>query len=345
MTHNEHVLAQKSDDQLVEEIRACEATMRATLAKQARFIAEGERRGLHTRAGARSSSAWLRRLLNLQDRDARSRVLVAHKANASVGGSGERVPAELPATASALEEGSVSVAQARVIVDEMGRLPAWVSEQQRVDADVFLADQAKMLPPRELRVVATRVRHDLDPERESEERRQVEARRLRLATGSDGMTVLKGRLDRETGTRLRDALDRFAVDPDSAMHDIRSEPQRQADGLAQLVEFGLSEGGSRDTYFDSVASPSGDNAGASGQSGLGRACVRWPASHGDSARSGSSPGVWGASGVPVSPRPGALWDPLSRRSPLRRRPKPVRRAGSPGKHLVRSRWCGRPPLR
>jgi hypothetical protein len=210
MAHSEKLLSVMDDDHIVEQIRLCESEMRVLQAKQAHFIAESQRRGLHTRDGARSPSAWLRRLLNLQDRDAYSRVRVASKANPYIDSAGAVVFEELSATASALGTGELSIAHARVIVDEIDKLPEWASEQQCVDMDAFLAEQAKMLPPRELRVVAVRARHDIDPAvKESEELRQFEQRRLRITTGRDGMTILKGRLDKETGWKLREVLGRF----------------------------------------------------------------------------------------------------------------------------------------
>ena len=258
MARNENVLSIMADDRLVEEIRTCESEMRALQAKQARFIAESERRGLHTRDGARSPSAWLRRLLNLQDRDACSRVRVASRASPYIDSSGAVVFAELSATVSALGAGELSVAHARVIVDEIDKLPEWVDQRARDDMDAFLAEQAKMLPPRELRVVAVRARHDLDPAvKESEELRQVEQRRLRITTGRDGMTVLKGRLDKETGLKLREVLSRFAGGPDDVDREARSEPQRQADGLALLVDFGLNGEGPRDGSGAEQATPGG----------------------------------------------------------------------------------------
>ena len=325
MTQIEQDLTGKSDAQIIEEIRTCESAMRAMVAKQAKFIAESERRGLHSRDGARSPSAWLRRLLNLQDRDARSRVLVARKVNPDAYSSGELDPVELPATTSALSEGAVSVTQARVIVDEIGRLPAWVSERQRADTDAFLAEQAKILPPRELRVVAKQVHHDLDPGGAAdEEQRQVESRNLRLTAGRDGMTVLKGRLDRETGTKLRDALEIFSADRDSGAEEGRSEPQRRADAFAGLVAFGLGEEGGANGAVQSRAGATGKEC-RSGQ----RTCANRPSSHGTSAK-----------GYPFSA--GRLTEPKvprrfvnsprewAQRSPFRHRARQIRRAGPDG---------------
>ena len=324
MTHTELDLTEKSDAQIVEEIRTCESAMRAMVAKQAKFIAESERRGLHSRDGARSPSAWLRRLLNLQDRDARSRVLVARTVDPDARSSGELDPVELPATVSALNEGSVSVTQARVIVDEIGRLPAWLSDKQRADTDAFLADQAKILPPRELRVVAKQVHHDLDPGgTEDEEQRQVEARHLRLTAGRDGMTVLKGRLDRETGFKLRDALELFSVDHDSPAGEGRSEPQRQADAFADLVEFGLGEEGGANGAVGSRAGTT-EKEFRNGK----RTCANRPSSRGTAGTTGypCSAGRLTEPKVPrrfvTSPR---AW---AQRSPIRHRARQMRRAGS-----------------
>lgn len=329
MTNKDLPLYTMTDDHLVEEIRSCESTMRALQAKQARFIAESERRGLHTRDGARSPSAWLRRLLNLQDRDARSRVLVACKAIPYMDASGQLVFAELAATAAALSSGEVSVAHARVIVDEIDKLPEWVSEHQRAELDVLLADQAKMLPPRELRVVAVRARHDLDPAvKESEKRRQVEQRRLRITTGRDGMTVLKGRLDKETGWKLRDVLDWFAGDPDGLEWEARSEPQRQADGLAHLVEFGISGADARGEH--AAVRTKSDDGGHDEEEERISGCSPGVPSSSRALESKGMRKLQRANGTPI-------------RLPLRQRARPTSRSEMPGS-LIHSRWflCRRP---
>lgn len=332
MNHDEAPLSTMTDDHLVAEIRQCESTMRALQAKQAKFVAESERRGLHTRDGSRSPSAWLRRLLNLQDRDARSRVLVACKLVPYADSSGQLAFAELSATASALGAGEVSVAHARVIVDEIDKLPEWVSEQQRADMDVFLAGQAKMLPPRELRVVAVRARHDLDPAvKESEEQRQIERRRLRLSTGRDGMTILKGRLDKETGWKLREVLDRFTAEPGDAEGEVRNEPHRRADGLAQLVDFGLNGARAHDGHAP-VGTKAEDGDGGGKETRRQQACGRSP----------SIPAPPGAPKSGAVRRPSRA-DEAPGRSSLHHRIRRVARSRRSGS-LARSAWftCRRP---
>ncbi|MBB5158475.1 hypothetical protein BJ970_006074 [Saccharopolyspora phatthalungensis] len=94
-----------SDAELIARIQRCEQTMRVAMMEQLQVIAEADRRGLHADRGARSMQVWLRELLNIDHRDAKTRVKVAHNVEDRASLYGETMPAELPETAAALSEG------------------------------------------------------------------------------------------------------------------------------------------------------------------------------------------------------------------------------------------------
>jgi hypothetical protein len=209
--------ARCSDAEVVECLRDREAVIRRVLAEQLAYVAEAERRGLYADSGARSARVWLRRLLNLSEEDAKRRVEVACAVEDRVALDGSPLPAELPATAEVLRDGEISLAHARAIHDGMGKLPSWASAQERADAEELLAREAWTFSPKQVRALAERVRYLMDQDGAlADEDRQVQRRELHFGVGRDGMTVLKGRLDRETGAKPRAALESLARAPSGA---------------------------------------------------------------------------------------------------------------------------------
>lgn len=228
-----------SDAELVADIRECEGISRHVLVRQLESIAEAERRGLSARCGARTTSTWLRDLLNLAESDAKSRVLVAQQAAPGGEGRPEAASApDLPATAEVLRTGETSVAHGRVIVEAMRKLPPSTGSDQRETAEAMLAEQSRTLSPRQLRKLAEELRCELDQEGAAwTEQYQLEHRALHVGTGWDGMTVLNGRLDRETGARLRAVLEPLAAPhpEEDGTRDPRSAARRNADALESLL--------------------------------------------------------------------------------------------------------------
>ncbi|MBQ6642006.1 MAG: DUF222 domain-containing protein [Saccharopolyspora sp.] len=241
--------AARSDEELVAGIADCESVIRAALVWQAEQIAESEQRGLHTAAGTRSMPVWLREMLNIHAGDATSRVVVARAVTDRTEPGGLQQAPSLPATAGVLRAREMSLAHAKVIVDGIAALPPWTSAERRAEAEELLADEAKKLSPRELEVLARRIRYLLDQDGAlREEQNQIERRELQLTTGRDGMTVLKGRLDRETGAKLRAALEPLTGPraqntgeraQNTGERDMRSASKRRADAFAELLETSL----------------------------------------------------------------------------------------------------------
>jgi hypothetical protein len=78
-----------------------------------------------------------------------------------------------------------------------------------------------------------------------DEQRQCEDRELYYAVARDGMTVVEARLDRETGAKLRAALEPLAAPrPErDGRKDPRTAGQRHADALAAALEIALGSDG------------------------------------------------------------------------------------------------------
>ncbi|MFD0920444.1 HNH endonuclease signature motif containing protein [Saccharopolyspora rosea] len=228
-----------SSPRLVAEIQETERVLRAALARQLALLAEVERRGVPREAGARSTESWLRALLNIDHQEASSRVRVARRVEERVDPSGAPLPADLPATAHALRAGEISLAHARVVVDGMRKLPSWCDARSREEIERVLAGQAHALSPRELARLAERIRYLHDEEGAlADEDYQVEARELHHSVGADGMTVIRARLDRESGAKFRAVFEPLAAPrpQEDGAPDPRTAAKRNADAFAGVLD-------------------------------------------------------------------------------------------------------------
>ncbi|MFR9731968.1 DUF222 domain-containing protein [Saccharopolyspora sp. MS10] len=237
--------AERSDTELTAGIKDTEAVLRAALAWQAELITEAERRGLPGRDGARTTQTWLRESLNLAHGDAKTRVVVAQAVSERTEPDGTVQPPAQPTTADGLREGRMTFAHARAITDGLAALPPWAGAEKRAGLEQLLARQAEVLSPRELDLLAQSLRYALDQDGAlRDEQQQIERRTLHLSDGRDGMTVLNGRLDRETGAKLRAALEPLTRPraADAGGRDPRPWARRNADAFADLLDIALSSG-------------------------------------------------------------------------------------------------------
>lgn len=235
-------LASCSDDELITAIRRSEARSRTALNEQLGLIAEAETRGTAEQAGARSTQTWLRELLNLADNDAKSRVVVARNTTPGNDPAGTTTQPDLPATAEVLRTGEASIDHGRVIADGIAKLPPSTSPEQRAEADAALAHHARTTSPRHLRTLADHLRYRWDQDGAlQDEHHQLEHRELRITTDRDGTTRLNGRLDRETGAKLRATLEPLAAPRpgNDGTHDPRSPAQRNADAFETMLNTAL----------------------------------------------------------------------------------------------------------
>lgn len=233
-----------SDEDLVDAVRDSEVLVRAAFADQLGMVAEAERRGLPTRAGARSVKSWLQELLHLSGSDAHTRSVLAGKLDPA--GTEDGAAAELPDTAAALGEGAIGLDHARAISDGMRKLAPVTTQQEQAEAEGLLAGQARHTGPRQVRVLADQLRFDKDQDGAyHEEQQQIAARELHLGTGRDGMLTLHGQLDREAGAALRAVLEPLAKPhtTDNGHPDPRPAAKRNADALVQLLDHTGHHGG------------------------------------------------------------------------------------------------------
>ena len=175
----------------------------------------------HVAEGAVSIVAWLRYRCRLASRDAVMHASVARSLT-SISGACEL-----------LRSGDIAFGHATVIaqaVDDRGAAvmskegPTMLEAAQQMDCDRFA-------------VVVRHLRHALDRDGEhDDERRRHLARYLRLGD-RDGMCVLEGQMDSESGAVLRAALETLSR---PLPGDERSAPVRRVDALGELARRHLS---------------------------------------------------------------------------------------------------------
>jgi hypothetical protein len=203
---------------LSEALVAVEALLRRAAAAQAGLVAEFDERGLADAAGSPSTAAWLREHTGVAERDAHATVFLA------------RTLRRLPLLASALADGSVTVAHVRLLAARTRRLPdPLVRASERL-----LVHGARTLDPDRYRTFLTHWAAVATPAAyESDTERRYDSRWLTLHTTYDGMGSLQGMLDPEATHLLRGALD--ALVHTNPPDDPRTRDQQRADALTDLV--------------------------------------------------------------------------------------------------------------
>lgn len=232
-----------TDDEVLAGVDGWEALARLALANQLRHIAEIDHRGLAGVHGARSTKALLQQRLRISGPDADARVRVACKVEQRITMTGQPVPPELPATTEALRDGEICLDHAKIIVAGIRKVSGVLDSRQCEHAEAMLVEQSRMLEPKDLQTVTARLIYHCDQDGAlRDEERQFEDRELYFCAAQNGMTLLKGRLDREAGAKLRAALEPLAAPrPEKdGTKDPRTAGQRNADALTSVLDIALS---------------------------------------------------------------------------------------------------------
>lgn len=177
--------------------------------------------------GARDPAAWLAHRGRRDRGECRRRLRLA------------RALRERPATAGALRDGRVNLAQAEVVVRAIEALPDEIDRQVRCAAEERLVAEAGTFGPRALRVmgrrivdvVAPEVSEGLEAEQLEKEEEEGAARRTFLKTrrNGDGTTDIRMRVADAVADRLLAYLNAFAA-PRRDSRDRRDS--REGDGAA-----------------------------------------------------------------------------------------------------------------
>lgn len=213
------------DGVLTDELLALRGVIDRVEASFARRLAAVDRRGLARSDGCVSTVAWLRRRAGMTANAASERVRVARQLG------------HLEATSEGFASGRLTYGHVAVIA----RAAADVGPRHAAAAEPVLLEAAGRMDPDRLRRVAARLRHCVDPDgAQAGANRAHERRRLHVSETMDGLVVLDGLLDPESGTMVRRALEAVTAPPNP--DDRRCAAQRRADALTELCGHALDTG-------------------------------------------------------------------------------------------------------
>jgi hypothetical protein len=195
-------------------------------------VRAADRREAYRRDGAVSKKAWLRGSCRMAPEQATATV-----------STGRRLE-QLPATAAAFADGTISATHARVITRAM--TPARIAKAadagiDLAETDSILADLARATAPNETARGVAQWVAGVDPDGTLDDAADTR-RRFTMATGLDGRVHLRGELDAVGGECLHTALGAL-MNGDRPAGDTRSHAERQGDALVELSRRSLDAGG------------------------------------------------------------------------------------------------------
>ncbi|MDQ3757579.1 MAG: HNH endonuclease [Actinomycetota bacterium] len=190
-------------------------------AKLSQAVGEFDASGEWGLDGAASAVAWLRHRAGL-----------VPKAAASAVGTARRLR-ELPVTAAAWRDGSLSGGQVQAVVANVDDRTAPQFAAQEADLVPMLADLSTSQTAKAMQFWRARAEALVDDAEPG-----LPERAVYLSRGLAGRWVLNGDLDPEGGTLLATAL-RLATTEDGAEDPVRTPARRRADALADMARFFL----------------------------------------------------------------------------------------------------------
>ncbi len=159
---------------------------------------------------------------------------------------GESLPAKHPHVARAVEDGALGMTSAAAIVAMLDRVAVRVDPARLDEAERQLAELAPAMRPDEIGKLLARTEALLDPDGLEPAHDERRARRALTIQERDGLLVLSGTFDVETGAPIKAALDGMVTQAfrrnegaDEAEQDQRSARQMRADALADLCRHAL----------------------------------------------------------------------------------------------------------
>ena len=210
------------DEVLKQQILTIGTQLRRLQAAQVTRVRELELRGSHVDDAAGTVAAWLVAQSNTSRHDADELRRLGRDAQ------------RLPVMAAALAAGEISTGHLQVLASATRRL-----DPERVAADEkSLTDLARELDPAAFRICVTRWVALAFPDRhERDTQRDYDSRWLRLAETINGMVSVNGMLDADTARPILAAITSLARKAGAS--DDRSQPQRNADALADLARIAI----------------------------------------------------------------------------------------------------------
>jgi hypothetical protein len=213
------------DRQLADVLVDFELVRRRLDAAEARALAEFDQRRAHEQDGFPTTKSWLQARCQVSGGAANARVRLA------------RTLPQLHRVQAALSEGRISAEHAQAI----SALTTVVPLQFVQGTEAEFVTVAERVDPQSLRNYLRGIRHAYQPDAVvAAEEDQYQRRQFHLTSSFEGMLVMSGQGDPETGAIVQTAISALAqpAGPD----DERSVGQRQYDGLVGMCRAWLDSG-------------------------------------------------------------------------------------------------------
>lgn len=243
----ERGIADLSNDALARNLLALRGAIDRLESAFAGFLAAFDERGACRDSGSVTTVSWLRHHAHMAGAAASERVRIARRL--------EQLPITSGGFAAAAHADPTSEADGSHPVDQppgrpglsyghvavIARMADDVGPDDAAAAEPILLEAARQVDPDALRKLARRLRHCVDPDgAQADANKAHTRRRLHVSETMDGLVVLDGLLDPESGAVLRTALNAAMTAP--GPEDGRCAAHRRADALIDLAQHAMDAG-------------------------------------------------------------------------------------------------------
>ena len=244
LTTAELVAVNQAFGALRRQVDAAFAPVAAEISRQSRSELGGE--SFAKRQGFRSPVAFISTTTGASVAEAVKLVQVGEATAPRASLSGVVRPARHPHVAAAVRSGRLGVSAASAIVRLLDRIAPGVDTARLALAEGELVDLAPGMRPDELARLLARAEAHLDPDGVEPSHDDRRAERSLVIQERDGMLLLTGRFDVETGAPIKAAVESVVTGAlrrneraDDGDRDERSVRQMQADALADFARHAL----------------------------------------------------------------------------------------------------------
>ncbi|WP_193071215.1 HNH endonuclease signature motif containing protein [Brevibacterium sp. FME37] len=159
-----------------------------------------ERVGSPRDYGAKTTKALVQNRLNLSEREAYRRSVLAEKLGDRVNFSGQSIGPKFPLVSEALRNGSLSSTQASTIIECLMNLPSRIGQDEQLEAERILVEKAPAVRVKDIQQLFNEILGWLDPDGElPDEATKRDEFSVSLRQRKDGTWALRGILDPVTG--------------------------------------------------------------------------------------------------------------------------------------------------
>jgi hypothetical protein len=240
-------------------LERCERVRRRLPAVEQELINQIAQQATPEELGGKLSHALAERVL-VSRAEAARRIREAEDLGPRHGLTGERLPAQLAATAAAQRDGKIGAEHVAVIRRFCQQLPGWVDEQTRERAEAQLARQGSQFRPDQLAKLADKLADCINPDGNFSDEDRARRRGLTLGKQDiDGMSPIRGWLTPEARATIEAVLAKLAApgmcnaadeapcvngtpSQEAIERDTRSTAQRNHDGLKAGLRALLASG-------------------------------------------------------------------------------------------------------